>query len=554
MGLNFVSSVYLFITSKIRLVILLAPTAVAAQSTNLPDMLTRVLVDDSYINTYYFFWTNFWYLPLFFGSILLLKVVLLDASSVNVTLIMLLLLGALLTTAESVDYMWVNTQLHSWGVEASNFNILLMNSINKYHPFLLYYCLITLFILLTSSLYLTNYRCFHFTQHNHTINSLPLSYNTLILLTTTLYLGAWWAVQEGSWGGWWNWDPSEVFGLVVMGFFVRRLHLGVRPGSGEPGVIFKNPYTKIILLLYIFIQINFDLVSHNFGTKSNIFVDPVYTYVALFFILLVDLVYRLNSTLYLYAGYLLVSGCVTRRSTQLFRNHNIILSIPIIVIIYLSFIVLLNDFMWKFFTLNVWNSVYIHLWFLVWLWFLLTLRLWSTNLFTIVCLMVYASQMNDLLITSLLMLLVNGTTVHALHLLLWVFLLSTSLNNNKTTNHWGVAPNTPQPLCDYSPSKVFESYLSYTNSLVESFTPNIVLGRSTEASWGFVYADTSLETRIFSHLANSVTTEQSLSVGNNIFNFIISTQDNSLIVLSFLMLTTLTLISVVRFNKLVIIY
>lgn len=160
-----------------------------------------------------------------------------------------------------------------------------------------------------------------------------------------------------------------------MGFFVRRLHLGVRPGSGEPGVIFKNPYTKIILLLYIFIQINFDLVSHNFGTKSNIFVDPVYTYVALFFILLVDLVYRLNSTLYLYAGYLLVSGCVTRRSTQLFRNHNIILSIPIIVIIYLSFIVLLNDFMWKFFTLNVWNSVYIHLWFLVWLWFLLTLRL-----------------------------------------------------------------------------------------------------------------------------------------------------------------------------------
>ena len=28
-------------------------------------------------------------------------------------------------------------------------------------------------------------------------------------------MGGLWAYQEGSWGGWWDWDISEVFGLFI---------------------------------------------------------------------------------------------------------------------------------------------------------------------------------------------------------------------------------------------------------------------------------------------------------------------------------------------------
>ena len=45
-----------------------------------------------------------------------------------------------------------------------------------------------------------------------------------IILTITLYFGGWWALQEGSWGGWWNWDASEVLGLITLLYLILAVH------------------------------------------------------------------------------------------------------------------------------------------------------------------------------------------------------------------------------------------------------------------------------------------------------------------------------------------
>ena len=63
-----------------------------------------------------------------------------------------------------------------------------------------------------------------------------------------------------------------------------------------------------ILILYLFIQLNFDLVSHNFGTKADQFVDSYQLLLLLLISTTLLLGYRLGS---------LVMGCI-RGNTQLF--------------------------------------------------------------------------------------------------------------------------------------------------------------------------------------------------------------------------------------------
>jgi cytochrome c biogenesis factor len=82
-------------------------------------------------------------------------------------------------------------------------NILLKNSVNKIHPLLLYSSSYIFFLSLpliffskrTKHLYLEVYSTiFVFNQLKQ----------VLVFILVALFLGSWWALQEGSWGGWWN--------------------------------------------------------------------------------------------------------------------------------------------------------------------------------------------------------------------------------------------------------------------------------------------------------------------------------------------------------------
>ena len=98
--------------------------------------------------------------------------------------------------------------------------------------------------------------------------------SSLCFIVIALYLGSWWALQEGSWGGWWNWDSSEFFGLIIMYlllffFFHSKLPLKT---------VYISYYFILNSLLYLFIfflllQLNFSIISHNFGFRSLKFLN-----------------------------------------------------------------------------------------------------------------------------------------------------------------------------------------------------------------------------------------------------------------------------------------
>jgi len=86
-----------------------------------------------------------------------------------------------------------------------------------------------------------------------------------------LGLGSWWAFQEGTWGGWWNWDSSEVFGLEFFLLILYIIHTSWRYFNSLNWIISISWQLCAVLLTYFFIQLNFDLVSHNFGVKFFFF-------------------------------------------------------------------------------------------------------------------------------------------------------------------------------------------------------------------------------------------------------------------------------------------
>jgi cytochrome c biogenesis factor len=151
----------------------------------------------------------------------------------------------------------------------SVFNLLLSNPVNKYHPLLLYLTSLVILLFLCK----TSQTSCRYTTNFYIKNNLTLTMLINYLLTATLYFGAWWALQEGSWGGWWNWDSSEVFGLIILTTSLTLLHT-VKVKNTLPAGYLDYLYLLIIPLSYLFVQLNFDIISHNFGIRE---VSPINT-------------------------------------------------------------------------------------------------------------------------------------------------------------------------------------------------------------------------------------------------------------------------------------
>jgi hypothetical protein len=164
-----------------------------SREVNLLDFQVRFESSDFFINSFYLWWTSFYYLPAAF-TLFVLGVLFYNVQSAF-RLLILVLPFFLLPTFDIVDYWSLNTNYISYINASSEINILLTNSINKYHPFL-FYVAVSIAILLTVRTLIPNYYSTLVVKNQHTLPE--LNYQGMNTLTFTLFLGAWWAYQEGS--------------------------------------------------------------------------------------------------------------------------------------------------------------------------------------------------------------------------------------------------------------------------------------------------------------------------------------------------------------------
>lgn len=229
------------------------------------ESLTSVLPNEALLSCFYFWWVHVTYISTFFCSLLLASFIVVR-KGLPTHSVAIIILCVLLWVSEAGDLVTSNADLGLQSTLTTGVNLLLMNALNKYHPFIFY---LSVVFLVGASLRL------HSALFSSVVFSSVDSYNpsrhrlwdSVLLNLLALFMGSWWALQEGTWGGWWNWDSSETFGLIPLLFSLRLLHSKWLPLSlwrrSHSGFLF----CLVFLGAYCILQLNFDLISHNFGAR-----------------------------------------------------------------------------------------------------------------------------------------------------------------------------------------------------------------------------------------------------------------------------------------------
>lgn len=315
------------------------------------DLLSRVNLNESFLNLFNFYWTSFTYLPTFFFYTMLV----IFLFKLNRYLIVVVHLFVIYNV-EVFDFLVGNYFVFNINITYSNFNLLLVNNLNKYHPFIYYISVIFMSLSAITLLIRPLVKKVVFSNINLMSNIYLYFYLSLVVNITALFLGSWWALQEGTWGGWWNWDPSEVFGLIVTLTNLLYIH---QKNSYLNNTLNATKFALILSLfifVYFFIQLNFDLVSHNFGAKFSFFFSNNLFYLEVVILFLIGALaacitnkHKSNQFLTLI---ILNDKFVTRTFQPIFYLH-----ILFILLLLLSFLPLVNYFIWTYFSINSFNFI-----------------------------------------------------------------------------------------------------------------------------------------------------------------------------------------------------
>ena len=253
------------------------------------------------------------------------------------------------------DFLFSNFILGITSLNYWDFNNLLTNNLNKYHPHIFYISSITLIITLIFERenYIVKTFCFSTPYFNKLL--ITLMYFMGQINFFALFLGSWWAFQEGTWGGWWNWDPSEVLGLLVLLISALIIH-------HFGGNIYVNTLlTKLkigvycFILTYFFTQLNFDLVSHNFGNRFTFFFTNTMFYLEAVTFWGILVFY------YTWTTFRRTIKFTHYQNSQYYLEFNLILlstfSILWVLVVLTSFTPLVNYFFWQYFNINIFNTL-----------------------------------------------------------------------------------------------------------------------------------------------------------------------------------------------------
>lgn len=148
------------------------------------------------------------------------------------------------------------------------YNYLLSNAVVYLHPALLQLLILLVhscLILVTLVLSLQSFDKFTLCLFKNNLHSS----NLYALIFVTLLLGSFWAQQLSTWGGWWNWDPSEFILLIILYLIILINHIGTRKLYVNY-ILFRIWAISLgYLILYYFNQLFLDWNFHVFFSTDT---------------------------------------------------------------------------------------------------------------------------------------------------------------------------------------------------------------------------------------------------------------------------------------------
>ncbi len=153
---------------------------------------------------------------------------------------------------------------HNYPFFFKKINVALLNGVLNVHPWLIYmYYAISLSLLV-----------FFFSKENtrkNLTNQIYSYYNkkltTLALTSFSIILGGYWAFQELSWGGWWNWDIVELISLIFFFLSASVFHR-------HPVAWIKSKESILAYQLFFGLLISIVIIRFNLLSSIHAFVSP----------------------------------------------------------------------------------------------------------------------------------------------------------------------------------------------------------------------------------------------------------------------------------------
>lgn len=305
-------------------------------------------------------WTQFFILPtlliyiLYYYSILFMKLKnYLYLISLTVLLLFLSWWIFEYYLTNSYNYVGLNVPYY--------YNNLLSNPLNKYHPIMFFVSYIYVYNIVSYINNFQNYRssyCINFISHAFYKNSNTKLNIYWVLMSVSLYFGSWWALQEGSWGGWWNWDSSEVFGLVILTFFLSLIHLNQPQLTHTHVTVLCYVWVILIFFIYVVLQMSYTLVSHNFGLSilDYGYVNTNFLATCTLLIALYVLLYKIIFSSLI--NIMLLSTKYSINTTYTKRKYILTYTVTILIIyVYvLSFNPIINNIFWTSLNVEILNK------------------------------------------------------------------------------------------------------------------------------------------------------------------------------------------------------
>jgi hypothetical protein len=428
-------------------------------STNYSNLISYFLIDAfirtdlnaTGISNLFWLWTNTYYLY----SIMIVLLFLLTISfypKINSLALLLILLYTYAILIEIAINSNLSLNLTHKPYDLEMYNLLLNNGINKIHPLMIYLSWFSIAKVISYS-----YESLRYSLLNNFF-----IYQTTI--TTSLLLGGWWAYQEGSWGGWWNWDPSEMFGLIIFSILIILTHLMF--SNNKYQYISIKAITIYTFVYYIFLQLNFSLLSHNFGIRQGDIIDFRLSYVITSLLLL----------------YLIHTGLKRLFSSSKINVYNIrytLWAFLFIFLLYSSSAELWSDLSWRLLSIDLYNSTNLLKQSLILLLALTCLNYITYKYSLLLALTITLISNSHLTVLYVVLASVALNRFISLHIIILSSLFYTLMFSNFTSNTYCFSNYTPSslitlnlPLLHSSYLNILETLTPYYYSMLSSNTPD----------------------------------------------------------------------------------
>jgi hypothetical protein len=478
--------------------------------TSLLDFWARSTWNVFCFTNLYLSWTSLWYLYFIFFIIIFYNNYLYSKflSCISHNIMLMFVIYNILIYSEALYGNTFNTYLLLSG---ENINFLLKNSVNKIHPLLLYSSTSLFFLPLFSTM---------FFEKKTTIQSQSTLYwlifykikLSILLILSALYLGSWWALQEGSWGGWWNWDASEFFGVLILYSILSLFHK--KSCVLSPVFFFNSIYLNIMYLFIFFflLQLNFTIISHNFGFRTLKFLN---TEVLLFSFLLTFLIFYTSNVLHTKNIQSFFIKSYQLNTLKFLINYLLLFSFNVVILLSLLSFFLKTLLNFKFFfTFLSFTKLLIFLFFFIYM-YIIEIRYYMFLILS----KIFTQNLNLLLFSLYTRILFGNATLH--------YLINTLLLIS----------------CIYKYS-IINNYVHTNYSNVDSYSYLLSLNfTDIELESNFITNTTSFESKSFGLFIQNNYVYQLYLINSSNFNFMVTTIDNLPSILNtFLIISLLVLV------------